>query len=130
MDLHILFSQKPEEAAEAGAPSLSLHLDDGVQFRCSEFVQKEISRFKDHLQESYPQARGGETDGSGAEESDGEHAKKSKKSKPKDVDVDKRKRECSRRSRNYPPLIPLVKSRERPPISNASISSFASCSRS
>ena len=70
MDLHILFAQKPEEDMEAGAPSLSLHLDVEVQFRCSEFVQKEISRFKDHTQESHPQAKGGETDGSGAEESE------------------------------------------------------------
>jgi len=97
MDLHILFSQKPEEGVEAGAPSLSLHLDDEVQLRCSEFVQKEISRFKDHLQESYPQAKGGETDGSGAEESEGDHVKKGKKSKPQAVDTDRRKRECSQR---------------------------------
>jgi len=97
MDLHILFSQKPEEGVEADAPSLSIHLDDEVQFRCSEFVQKEITRFKDHLQESYPQTKGGETDGSGAEESDGEHTKRGKKAKPKavDVDVDRRKREYS-----------------------------------
>jgi len=95
MDLHILFSQKPEEGAEADAPSLSLHLDDEVQLRCSEFVQKEISRFKDHLQESYPQTKGVETDGSGAEESEGDHAKKGKKSKTQAVDVDRRKRECS-----------------------------------
>ena len=102
MDLHILFSQKPEEDVEAGAPLLSLHLDDGVQFRCSEFVQKEVNRFKDHLQESYPQAKGGETDGSGAEESDGEHARKGKKTKPKDADVDKRKRKFSQNPQNHP----------------------------
>ena len=109
MDLHILFSQKPEEGVEAGAPSLSLHLDDEVQVRCSEFVQREISRFKDHLQESYPRTRGGETDGSGAEEA---------------VDVDRRKCECSQRPRNHPSLILLVKCLKRPPISNASMSSF------
>jgi cohesin complex subunit SA-1/2 len=97
MDLHILFSQKPEEGMEAGALSLSLHLDDEVQTRCSEFVQKEIGRFKDHLQESYPQAKGGETDGSG-EESDGEHAKKGKKAKSQDTD--KRKRGCCFGTRN------------------------------
>lgn len=130
MDLHILFSQKPEEGAEAGAPSLSLHLDDEVQFRCSEFVQKEISRFKDHLQESYPQAKGGETDGSGLEESEGEHPKKGKKAKPQAVDVDRRKCECSQRPRTYPPLILLTKYRKRPPSSNASMSSFTSCSPS
>lgn len=94
MDLHILFSQKPEEGAEADVPTLSLHLDDEVQFRCSEFVQKEISRFKDHLQESYPQAKGGETDGSGAEESEGEHTKKGKKTKHQAVDMDRSKCEC------------------------------------
>lgn len=88
MDLHILFSQKPEEGGETGT-SLSLHLDEEVQFRCSEFVQKEISRFKDHIQESYPQSKG-ETDGSGAEESD-EHAKKSKKAKVQAVDADRHK---------------------------------------
>ena len=77
------------------APSLSLYLDGEIQFRCSEFVQKEINRFKDHLQESYPQAKGGETDGSG-EESGGEHAAKSKKAKSQDID--KRKCECSRKS--------------------------------
>ena len=89
MDLHILFSQKPEEGTEAEAPSLSLHLDYEVQIRCSEFVQKEISRFKDHLQESNPQAKGGETDVS-AEDSEGEHAKKGKKTKSQDAD----KRKC------------------------------------
>lgn len=94
MDLHILFSQKPEEGLEAGAPSLSLHLDDEVQFRCSEFVQKEISRFKDHLQESYPQTKGGETEGS-AEESDGEHPRKGKKLK--NQDTDNRRCECSQK---------------------------------
>ena len=94
MDLHILFSQKPEEGAEADAPSLSLHLDDEVQFRCSEFVQKEISRFKDHLQESYPHAKGGETDGS-AGESEEEHTKRGKKAKPQAADVDKPRCECS-----------------------------------
>ena len=102
MDLHILFSQKPEEGAEAGAASLSLHLDDEVQFRCSEFVQKEISRFKELLQESYPQAKEGETDGSGAEESEGDHAKRGKKTKPQTADVDKRKREYSQGPQNYP----------------------------
>jgi hypothetical protein len=130
MDLHILFSQKPEEGAEAGALPLSLHLDDEVQLHCSEFVQKEISRFKDHLQESYPQAKGGETDGSGAEESEGDHAKKGKKSKPQAVDADRRKREYSQRPQNCPPLILPVKYRKRPPISNASMSSFVSCSPS
>lgn len=95
MDLHILFSQGPEEDVEAGAAPLSLHLDDEVQFRCSEFLQKEIIRFKDHLQGSYPHSKGGETDASGAEESDGEHAKKGKKAKPKIVDIQRRKRECS-----------------------------------
>lgn len=90
MDLHILFVQKPEEGTEAGAPSLSLHLDDEVQTRCSDFVQKEISRFKDHLQDSYPQVKGGETDGSG-EESEGEHAKKGKKARSQDAG----KRGCS-----------------------------------
>ena len=93
MDLHILFSQKSEEGAEAGATPLSTHLDEEVQFRCSEFVQKEINRFKDHIQDSSPQAKGDETDGSGVEESGEEHAKKSKKTKPKVVDVDRRKRE-------------------------------------
>jgi hypothetical protein len=93
MDLHILFSQKPEEGGEDDSPSLSLHLDEEVQFRCSEFVQKEISRFKDQLQESCPRAKG-ETDGSGAEESD-EHAKKSKKAKPHAEDADRRKCETS-----------------------------------
>lgn len=92
MDLHILFSQKPEEDVEAGASLLSLHLDDEVQLRCSEFVQKEISRFKDHLQESYPQAKGGETEGS-AEESGGEHAKKGKKTRSQDTE---RRCECFR----------------------------------
>jgi len=130
MDLHILFSQKPEDGVEAGATSLSLHLDDEVQFRCSEFVQKEISKFKDHLQDSYPQVKGGETDGTGAEESDGEHAKKSKKAKPQGVDVDGRKRECSPSPQNYPPLILPVKYRKRQPISNASMSSSVSCSPS
>jgi len=130
MDLHILFSQKPEEGLGAGATSLSLHLDDEVQFRCSEFVQKEITKFKDHLQESYPQAKGGETDGTGAEESDGEHAKKGKRAKPQGVDMDGRKRECSRSPQNYPPLIPPVKYQKRPPIFNASMSSSASCSPS
>jgi len=130
MDLHILFSQKPEEGTEAGAPSLSLHLDDEVQIRCSEFVQKEINRFKDHLQEAYPQAKGGETDGSGAEESEGEHAKKGKKTKPQTVDMDRRKREFSQRLMNYPPLIHLVKYQRRPTISNASMFSFVSCSPS
>jgi len=130
MDLHILFSQKSEEGVGADAPSLSLHLDDEVQLRCSEFVQKEISRFKDHLQESYPQTKGGETDGSGAEESEGDHAKKGKKSKTQAVDADRRKREYSRWPQNYPPLIPLVQYRERPPISNASMSSFVPCSPS
>lgn len=124
MDLHILFSQKPEEGAEAGTPSLSLHLDDEVQLRCSEFVQKEISRFKDHLQESYPQAKGGETEGSGAEESEGDHVKKGKKSKPQAVDMDRRKCEYFQRPQNYPPLILLAKCRKRPPISSASMSSF------
>lgn len=97
MDLHILFSQKPEEGTEAGVPSLSLHLDGEVQIRCSEFVQKEISRFKDHLQESYPQGKGGETDGS-AEDSDGEHAKKGKKAKSQDTD--KHKCECFQKPKN------------------------------
>jgi hypothetical protein len=92
-------------------------------------VQKEISRFKDHLQESYPQAKGGETDGS-AEESDGEHAKKGRKAKSQAADADRSKRECSRRPQNYPPLILLVKYRKRPPISDASMSLFGSCSRS
>jgi hypothetical protein len=95
MDLHILFARKPEEDVEAGTPSLSLHLDVEVQFRCSEFVQKEISRFKDHLQESYPQAKGGDTDGSGAEESDGEHAKKGKKFKPQVANAGRRNCEHS-----------------------------------
>jgi len=130
MDLHILFSQKPEEGAEGDATPLSIHLDEEVQFRCSEFVQKEINRFKDHIQDSYPHAKGDETDGSGAEESDGEHTKKGKKAKPKAVDVDRRKRESSQKQQNYPPLIFMVKCRKRQSISNASTSSFASCSRS
>ena len=130
MDLHILFSQKPEEGVEADALSLSLHLDEEVQFRSSEFVQKEISRFKDHLQEANPQAKGNETDGSGTEESDGEHAKKGKKAKSQAVDADKHKRKCSRRPQNYLPLIFLVKCRKRPPSSDASMSSSASCSPS
>lgn len=100
MDLHILFSQKPEEGVEVDAPSLSLHLDDEVQFRCSEFVQKEISRFKDHLQESYPQTKEGETDGSGAGESEEEHTKRGKKAKSQAADVDKRRCECSPRTKN------------------------------
>ena len=119
-----MFSQKPEEDVEAGAPSLSIHLDDEVQFRCSEFVQKEINRFKDHIQESYPQAKGDETDGSGVEESDGEHAKKSKKTKPKAVDVDRCKREYPQRPLNHPPLILGVKCQKRQLISSASMSSF------
>ena len=131
MDLHILFSQKPEEDVEAGAPSLSIHLDDEVQFRCSEFVQKEITRFKDHLQESYPQAKGGETDGSGVEESDGEHAKKGKKGKPKAVEVavDIRKCECFQATKLTPTNF-MLKCRKRPPTFNANTSSFVSCSRS
>ena len=102
MDLHILFSQKPEEGAEAGAPSLLLHLDDEIQFRCSELVQKEINRFNDHLEESHPSTRGGETDGSGVEEPDGEHARKSKKAKSHAVDVDRNKCESCWRRRNRP----------------------------
>jgi len=128
MDLHILFSQKSEEGVEADAPPLSLHLDDEVQTRCSEFVQKEISRFKDHIQESYPQAKGRETDGSGAEESDGEHAKRGKKAKPQTMDV--HKREYTQRPQSHPLLILPVKYRKLPPISNASMSSFVSCSPS
>lgn len=98
MDLHILFSQKPEEDTEVGGPSLSLHLDDEVQFRCSEFLQKEVSRFKDHLQELYPHVKGGETDESGAEESDGERVKKGKKTRSRPVDTSRHKREFSRMS--------------------------------
>jgi len=129
MDLHILFSQKPEDGVEAGAPSLSIHLDEEVQFRCSEFVQKEINRFKDHVQESYPRAKGDETDGSGVKESDGEHAKKSKKAQPKPVDVDRHERECSQKPQNHP-LILRAKCRKRQPTSSASTSSSVSCSRS
>ena len=87
MDLHILFSQKPEE--EADVPSFSIHLTDDVQSRCSEFVQKEVTRFKDHLQDSYPQAKGEETDKSGPEESDGEPTKKGRKGKSHTADADR-----------------------------------------
>lgn len=82
---------------ETGALSLSLHMDDEVQIRCSWFVQKEIGRFKDHLQDSYPQTKGGETDAS-AEESDGERAKKGKKVKSQETD--KRKCEGSQKLQN------------------------------
>lgn len=130
MDLHILFSQKSEEGVEADATSLSLHLDDEVQLHCSEFVQKEINRFKDHLQESYPQTKGVETDGSGAEESGGDRAGRGRGSGARAVDVDRRKSGCSQRPQKYSPLILLVKYRKRPPISSASMSSFVSCSPS
>ena len=123
MDLHILFSQKPDESVDVDASSFPLHLEDEVQYRCSEFVQKEVTRFKDHLQELYPQAKGAETDGSDVEGSDGEHVKKGKKGRSRSANADRSTRECSQIQQTSTCSF-LVKCRRRLPTSNASMSSF------
>jgi cohesin complex subunit SA-1/2 len=99
MDLHILFCPSTTagpDGKELEAAPISLTLDDEVQYRCAGFIQAEIERFKEHLEEMYPSFE----DDQGSEGSDGEGSEtevlskktkkgKGKKQKDKLMDVSK-----------------------------------------
>ena len=89
MDLHILFcpsTTSGPDGKELEAAPVSLSLDDEVQYRCAGFVQAEIERFKEYLEELHPPPP---EDDQGSEGSDGEgsetevQTKKVKKGKGK-----------------------------------------------
>jgi cohesin complex subunit SA-1/2 len=69
LDLHVLFSSAQTIAAD-GSPlstaSVALTLDDEVQYRCAGFIQAEIERYAEALDDGI----GDEDDGEGADEDD------------------------------------------------------------
>lgn len=69
MNLHILFCP-PTEGTVLPTSVIALSLEDEVQYRCAGFVQAEIERYADELEELAPNA----DDGSEEEESDGEES--------------------------------------------------------
>ncbi|KAH8097102.1 hypothetical protein BXZ70DRAFT_1009416 [Cristinia sonorae] len=86
MNLHILFCP-PSEEVTLPTSVLALSLDDEAQYRCAGFVQAEIERYADELEEPSPDAEDdsepeeSESDESGDE--DRPKRRKSKKSKGK-----------------------------------------------
>jgi cohesin complex subunit SA-1/2 len=87
MDLHILFGatvSAVSEDQEMDANPMTLILDDEAQYRCAGFIQAEIERFKDHLEEVYPSAEADDSAGSDGDGSETEApSKKQKKPKTK-----------------------------------------------
>jgi cohesin complex subunit SA-1/2 len=86
MDLHILFCPStttgPDGTKLDSAPT-SLSLDDEVQYRCAGFIQAEIERFQEHLEEMYPSPDDSdESDNGGGTETEAA-TKKLKKTKGK-----------------------------------------------
>jgi len=72
LDLHVLFSSN-NSYAQNGNPhptaSLSLTLDDEVQYRCAGFIQAEIERYADFLDDNHEEEATSQPseDGSGQE---------------------------------------------------------------
>lgn len=92
MDLHILFGAAAAAAASEDQDMeenpMTLILDDEAQYRCAGFVQAEIERFKDHLEEIYPPKKDDDIEGSEGDGSETEGpSKKQKKSKGKKTKV-------------------------------------------
>lgn len=84
MDLHILFGSSGATPDVMDENSISLILDDETQYRCAGFVQAEIERFKDHMEELYPTIEEDEADASEDDGSETEApSKKTKKPKTK-----------------------------------------------
>ena len=73
MTLHILFASSAEEDAE-GKPlplsSLALSLSDELQYRCAGFVQAEIERYAEELEESKPRPEGSDAESSSSSDSE------------------------------------------------------------
>lgn len=88
MNLHILFCP-PTEGTTLPTSVLAISLDDQAQYRCAGFVQAEIERYADELEDLAPDAEeeGSQDGGSDAEDSENDAGpskrKKSKKAKGK-----------------------------------------------
>lgn len=101
LDLHVLFATlDPHEGTILPTASVSLTLDDEVQYRCAGYIQAEIERYADSLgMRAADDEEEGEKDSDGEETSDGEQADETKKAKrakgkkaPKEVDTSSRAR--------------------------------------
>ena len=67
MTLHILFASTAEEDAEGNPLPLSplaLSMGDELQYRCAGFVQAEIERYAEELEEAKPHREGSDNESS------------------------------------------------------------------
>lgn len=86
MNLHILFAPPQPDADDANVPptaTLPLTLDEEVQYRCAGFVQAEIERYAEDMEELSPPASEESDLTSDNGRSDGEEKKSKRKGKGK-----------------------------------------------
>jgi cohesin complex subunit SA-1/2 len=84
LDLHVLFAAPdPHQGVALPTASVSLALDDEVQYRCAGYIQAEIERYAESLGSGPPddEEEDGEKDSDGEETSDGEQGDEAKKAK-------------------------------------------------
>jgi cohesin complex subunit SA-1/2 len=89
MTIHVLFA--PVQGVEGDIPLLPstiipVKLDDEAQFRCAEYIQTEIERYAEELEESTTATEGNQ-DSSELSDPSEEETQKTKKSKEKATDA-------------------------------------------
>ena len=82
LDLHVLFaSPDPQSDIVLPTASVSLTLDDEVQYRCVGYIQAEIERYAESLGSGAAEEPEGEKDSDAEESSEGEQADEAAKAK-------------------------------------------------
>lgn len=95
MNLHILFAPPQPDADDANIPptaSLPLSLDEEMQYRCAGFVQAEIERYAEDMEELSPAPSDASGDESDNSRSGSERPKGKKKAKGKQPESDAKRR--------------------------------------
>ena len=103
MNLHILFCPSQSATADGSqlpTASLPLSLDDETQYRCAGFIQAEIERYADELEQALPAP---ERDGDEDEDSNA-----SERENDAPVKTGKSKQSAKKRTGEFSQLLPLL----------------------
>ncbi|KAJ3862613.1 hypothetical protein EV359DRAFT_44818 [Lentinula novae-zelandiae] len=89
LDLYVLFLSAPNDA-ENTLPSLTMIMNDEVQWRCAGYIQAEVERYADAVNHSYNEDSNTEDDQTDDSESEGDAEGQSKKNKKATKKTDSR----------------------------------------
>ncbi|GAW03352.1 mitotic cohesin complex [Lentinula edodes] len=90
LDLYVLFLSAPPNDAENTLPSLTMTMNDEVQWRCAGYIQAEVERYADAVNHSHNEDSNTEDDQTDDSQSEGDAEGQSKKNKKATKKTDSR----------------------------------------